>query len=529
MIKKNEVREKVWNALRAAGLTQEGVSGLMGNLYSESCGINPRCVEALLTKWYRAEGKFGWGSWTDSLYSEATFDRYTKQVDDGTISRAEFLHPRQYDAKNHQYGYGLAQWTVESRKAGLYDRHIKLGCSIGDLKMQLDYLVEELREKFTSVYKVLTTTHNIREASDIVLYKFEAPAHAENYADARYDYAKQFYDLFHEEEKTMAVKIGSARGDENWDASGGRAGDQTGLEVSRENWYLHSKGWYVVRAKDPVARDRIAQDMEFACDNPNIGYDQSQNQTLWQVVKPLGYDCSKVRTPCETDCARLVRVCVWYGGIECSDFYTATLVETLRKTGQFDVFTSDKYCKSSDYLQRGDILCTRTKGHTVVVLSDGAKVPKDEPEPVTPTELNKIPNQTGTVNAGALNVRTWAGASNPTCSFSPLYKGAEVGVCDTVNAPNGDPWFYIKYEGRYGFVNADYIPLEHVYPCHATCTADGVNVRKGPSIQSGLLPEYPRLNNGNEVDALGKEGDWYKVRIAAKYVGYVYEDYIALG
>ena len=145
MIKKNEVREKVWNALRAAGLTQEGVSGLMGNLYSESCGINPRCVEALLTKWYRAEGKFGWGSWTDSLYSETTFDRYTKQVDDGTISRAEFLHPRQYDAKNHQYGYGLAQWTVESRKAGLYDRHIKLGCSIGDLNMQLDYLVEEFK------------------------------------------------------------------------------------------------------------------------------------------------------------------------------------------------------------------------------------------------------------------------------------------------------------------------------------------------------------------------------------------------
>ena len=65
----------------------------------------------------------------------------------------------------------------------------------------------------------------------------------------------------------MAVKVGSARSDENKSAHGGKAGDQTGREVSTQNWYLHSKGWRVFRAKDPAKAEKIAQDMQWACDN----------------------------------------------------------------------------------------------------------------------------------------------------------------------------------------------------------------------------------------------------------------------
>ena len=50
----------------------------------------------------------------------------------------------------------------------------------------------------------------------------------------------------------MAVKIGSARIDENGKAHGGQAGDQTGKEVSTQSWYLNSKGWRVYRAKKDV-------------------------------------------------------------------------------------------------------------------------------------------------------------------------------------------------------------------------------------------------------------------------------------
>ena len=57
----------------------------------------------------------------------------------------------------------------------------------------------------------------------------------------------------------MAVKIGSARGDENGGAHGGKAGDQTGREVSTQNWYKHSKGWVVLRAKDPNVAAKLPQ------------------------------------------------------------------------------------------------------------------------------------------------------------------------------------------------------------------------------------------------------------------------------
>ena len=177
------------------------------------------------------------------------------------------------------------------------------------------------------------------------------------------------------------VIIGSARGDERGKLSGGAAGDQKQKtkpdyagEVSRQNWYLHSKGWVLARAKDSAARERIAQDMEYACDNPYIGYDQAQDTDLYKVSKPYGYDCSKVAVKTETDCAKLVRVCVLYAGIYVDNFYTGNEIEELEATRQFEIYTDAKHCRQSGYLMRGDILCTKEKGHTVVVLSDGAKI-----------------------------------------------------------------------------------------------------------------------------------------------------------
>lgn len=162
------------------------------------------------------------------------------------------------------------------------------------------------------------------------------------------------------------VLIGSARHDENYNYSGGRAGNQTGNELEIQEWYLHSKGWRVLRAKDSTVRKRIADNMEFACANPHIGYDQNENYTLWDVVKDLGFDCRLVDTNCETDCARLVRVCVAYAGIKTDDFYTASEAEALLSTGQFDEYPFA--ATNPDLLVRGDILVTKTKGHTVIVI-----------------------------------------------------------------------------------------------------------------------------------------------------------------
>ena len=175
----------------------------------------------------------------------------------------------------------------------------------------------------------------------------------------------------------MAVMIGSARCDERGKATGGRAGDQTGREVSTQAWYLHAKGWRVLRCKDRHMALLIADAMRAACKNPKIGYDQGQRLTLYSRAKPLGFDPGRVATACETDCSALVRVCLAYAGILVGDFYTATEARVILATGLFEELEGAKYTKSSDYLLAGDILVTRTKGHTVVVLTDGPKAAGD--------------------------------------------------------------------------------------------------------------------------------------------------------
>ena len=195
----------------------------------------------------------------------------------------------------------------------------------------------------------------------------------------------------------MAVLIGSARSDENGKAHGGKAGDQTGREVSTQNWYKHKKGWRVLRAKNALIAKYIASAMKNACSNNKIGYDQYQNQTLWDIAKSVGYDPSKVSKATETDCARLIRLCVKYAcvmsgiDIEIPDFYTANLVSRLLSTGLFIELKGSKYTCQSDFLGMGDICCTSVKGHGVAVLTNGSKYDGEviETEFVDTDELGK--------------------------------------------------------------------------------------------------------------------------------------------
>ena len=186
----------------------------------------------------------------------------------------------------------------------------------------------------------------------------------------------------------MAVIIGSARSDERGKITGGAAGDQNkGKEVSTQNWYKHSKGWVVIRAKDAAVREKIAVAMQAACDNNNIGYDQTNRNGLFNNVKNKGFDPAKCTVKTETDCSATVRVCVHYAGIKCNDFTTLNEASVLKATGKFEVITAASVCNYSTNLMRGDILCTKTKGHTVVVLTNGANI---KPEPAKPTNPGTV-------------------------------------------------------------------------------------------------------------------------------------------
>ena len=171
----------------------------------------------------------------------------------------------------------------------------------------------------------------------------------------------------------MAVKMGSARLGENGTITGCKPGDQTGKEVSTQNWYAHSKGWRVFRAKNAGIGHKIAECMEKICANDKIGYNQAQRGTLYAAIKDQGFDPDKLKIKVNTDCSAAVRVCCCYAGISVGNFNTANEASYLMATGAFVELTGSEYTRSSDRLRKGDILVTRTKGHTVVVLTDGKK------------------------------------------------------------------------------------------------------------------------------------------------------------
>lgn len=236
------------------------------------------------------------------------------------------------------------------------------------------------------------------------------------------------------------VRVGSARIDENGKLMGGKAGDQTGQEVTVEAWYRHDKGWVVIRAKDAAVRERIAQCMEAACANNNVGYDQSTSWDLYDKAKQYGWDCSKVNTPVETDCSSLVRVCVAHAlQRDIPWFSTANEVEVLDATDEFQIIREPKYTEASAYQMRGDILCTTVQGHTVVVLDDGSKV---ECEIISTGNTTLCGTGIGTAVAKqAMHVRD--GES----TFATSYTVILAGVAVEVLALTASGWYKIVWPG----------------------------------------------------------------------------------
>ena len=244
----------------------------------------------------------------------------------------------------------------------------------------------------------------------------------------------------------MAVYLASAHGDEKGGAHGGVAGDQTGNELSVRPYYVHSKGWRVFRPLDPEKGLLIAKAAKAACDNPHIGYDQWQRLTLYNEAQKVGFDLSKVSTPCETDCSALVRVCCAYARIDVRNFDTSTEPAVLMATGQFEELTGAKYTRSSDYLRPGDILVTAVKGHTETCISYGKYSAPAEPEPEKPATGRKVV----VIQGGSCWVRT-----------APNTKAIKLGAvtAGTQLAYGGQSingWHLVDYKNRNGWVSGKY-------------------------------------------------------------------------
>lgn len=161
--------------------------------------------------------------------------------------------------------------------------------------------------------------------------------------------------------------IGSARKDSRGKYSGDTAGDQLQKstpdysgEVSQQTFYRHSKGWDVLRLEDKGERSLLAKKMRIACDNENVGYDQGGR---YAILKN-GVN-STTKTEC--DCSSLVRQCVREAtGVDVGDFSTENEKSVLLKSGLF--YYVGAYTDGMA-LCTGDVLVTRTKGHTAIVTS----------------------------------------------------------------------------------------------------------------------------------------------------------------
>ena len=172
--------EIIWNYLYDKLRNVYGTAALMGNLMAES-SLNPVCANGVK--------KLG-----------LTNTEYTAIVDEG---------------KNDNFitdgiAYGLVQWCYKTRKQGLLLKARQENKSIGDIYIQLDYLWQEL-QAYKTVLNALYSATNVKDASDIVMLKYEKPANTGDSAkQKRANYGTKYLEKYGQRVIKFNVKAETA-------------------------------------------------------------------------------------------------------------------------------------------------------------------------------------------------------------------------------------------------------------------------------------------------------------------------------
>ena len=164
--------EKIWTYLRSKGYSKQGTAAIMGSLVNES-GLKSNNLQNTYNT------KFG-----------LTDDQYTEKVNEGSYSENKFA--------NDSGGYGLAQWTYNTRKKALYDATVRKGRPINSMKDQLDLLDKEVSNYGLS--EILKNATKISDANNTFIHDFEKPAGSSNYGSdvytKRLQSANEIYDKY---------------------------------------------------------------------------------------------------------------------------------------------------------------------------------------------------------------------------------------------------------------------------------------------------------------------------------------------
>lgn len=172
-----ETSKTIWDYLIKKGFSKAGAAGAIGNMDCES-GLNSINLEN-----------------TGNLKLNITDNEYMNQVDNNLYNN--FV----YDG----YGWGICQWTWWQRKSNLLNFCKQKKQSIGDLFTQLDFFEQELKQSFPGVYRKLIKTNSVREASNAMLYNYEAPAAASSKEEQRYQVSLKYYNKYANGEIKMAT------------------------------------------------------------------------------------------------------------------------------------------------------------------------------------------------------------------------------------------------------------------------------------------------------------------------------------
>lgn len=190
-IEREATVQKIISYFRTRGITDKGISGLLGNWFAESNFYSNNLQNGYNTRFGMSDEEF------------------TNAVDNGTFN---FLRT------DVSFGYGFAQWTSIGRRTGLYNLVKSRNVSISDEDTQLDWAYEELIGPYKKVLNVLTNPiSTVADCAEIVVTSYEKPASVLNEStrqatiDRRVEYAKEFYRKYFlaeaESEKNMSKTV----------------------------------------------------------------------------------------------------------------------------------------------------------------------------------------------------------------------------------------------------------------------------------------------------------------------------------
>lgn len=168
-------KETIWKNLKSKGFSDTACAAIMGNIQAESAFLSNNFED-------RTNKSLG-----------ITDAEYTAGVDSGKYDREFFAR------ENGAYGgYGLCQWTEQSRSRNLYDFCKNRGTSIADENMQLDFLLWELQNEFRPVYNVLNSDASLYDMTKKFLVTFENPQDkSDKVVQYRVGLAQAIYDQLH--------------------------------------------------------------------------------------------------------------------------------------------------------------------------------------------------------------------------------------------------------------------------------------------------------------------------------------------